>query len=283
MSTFLKLTNGKPTSATVQGTDIGSGSATSIQFLAADGSGSAAFRSLASGDLPTITLTSDVTGSATSGSIATTVAKIQGMVVSGTTGTTNVVFSVGPTLSNPVVGTQAQSDNSTKAASTAFVTTAISNAISGINPAVAVQAATTSSSDTSSFTYNNGVSGVGATLTSNSNNTPLTVDGFTFTTLGQRLLVKDNSTPANNGIYYVTQVQASLLPIILTRSLDFDQPSDINNTGAIPVINGTVNGTTSWVVTSTVNTVGVDPITFAKFTRNPADYLLKANNLSYLA
>jgi hypothetical protein len=74
MSNFLKLTNGKPIGTQVQGTDIGSGAATSTQFLAASGSGSSAFRSLASSDLPTITLTSDVTGSASGGSIATTIA-----------------------------------------------------------------------------------------------------------------------------------------------------------------------------------------------------------------
>lgn len=152
----------------------------------------------------------------------------------------------------------------------------VDNVAAGINPAVAVQAATTSSSDTTGFTYNNGVGGIGATLTSNSNNTPLTVDGYTFTALGQRLLVKDHSTPANNGVYYVTQVQAALLPIILTRALDYDQPSDINNTGAIPVVNGTVNNTTQWVLTSLVNTVGTDALTFTRFTRNPSDYLLKS-------
>jgi hypothetical protein len=48
-------------------------------------------------------------------------------------------------------------------------------------------------------------------------------------------------------------------------------PSDINNTGSIPVINGTVNGTTSWVITSTVNTVGTDPLTFTEFTISPTD------------
>lgn len=45
----------------------------------------------------TITLTGDVTGSGT-GSFAATVAKIQSTTVSGTTGTTNVVFSAAPTL-----------------------------------------------------------------------------------------------------------------------------------------------------------------------------------------
>lgn len=233
----------------------------------------------------TITLTGDVTGSGT-GSFATTVAKVQGTTVSGTTGSTNVVFSSAPTLSNPVVGTQSQGDSSTKAASTAYVDVAVANAVAGVNPAVAVQAATTSASNTSSFTYNNGVAGIGATLTSNSNNTALTVDGYTFTAIGQRLLVKnDTQSPSGafNGVYYVTQVQAALLPLILTRALDYDQPSDINNTGAIPVINGTVNGTTSWVITSQVTTVGTDPLTFTEFTRNPADYLLKANNLSDVA
>lgn len=158
----------------------------------------------------------------------------------------------------------------------------VDNALAGINPAVAVQAATTSAANTSALTYNNGVSGIGATFTG-ANNTALIIDGFTFTTLGQRLLVKnDTQSPSGafNGIYYVTQVQALALPLILTRALDYDQPSDINNTGAIPVINGTVNGTTQWVLTSLVNTVGTDPLTFTQFARNPADYLLKANNLS---
>lgn len=51
----------------------------------------------------TITLTGDVTGSGAT-SIATTVAKIAGTVVSGTTGSTNVVFSTTPTLITPILG-----------------------------------------------------------------------------------------------------------------------------------------------------------------------------------
>jgi hypothetical protein len=98
MSNFQKLVSGIPTGTQVQGTDIGSGAATSSQFLAADGASGAAFRSLSSSDLPTITLTSDVTGSASAGSIATTVAKIQGTTVSGVTGNTNVVFSNAPAI-----------------------------------------------------------------------------------------------------------------------------------------------------------------------------------------
>lgn len=54
----------------------------------------------------TITLTGDVTGSGTS-SFATTLAKIQGVTVSGTTGTGNVVFSAAPTLTGLLSGSSA--------------------------------------------------------------------------------------------------------------------------------------------------------------------------------
>lgn len=182
-------------------------------------------------------------------------------------------------IGNPTATTQTSTDNSTKIATTAYVTTAIINAVAGVNPAVAVQAATTLASDTSSLTYNNGVSGIGATFTG-AVNTPFIADGYTFTTLGQRALIKnDTQSPSGafNGIFYVTQVQTSLLPPILTRALDYDQPSDINNTGAIPVINGTVNISTSWLLTSSVTTVGTDPLTYIKFSVNPTTILTTAN------
>jgi hypothetical protein len=178
-------------------------------------------------------------------------------------------FGAAPTRTAP---NQAAGDSSTKIANTAFVTTAVNNAIAGVNPAVAVQAATTAAADTSSFTYNNGVGGIGATLTGPTNNVAVTIDGYTFTALGQRLLVKnDTQSPSGafNGIYYVTQLQGVALKPILTRALDYDQSSDINNTGAIPVINGTVNASTSWLLTSSVTTVGTDPLTYIKFSVNP--------------
>lgn len=52
--------------------------------------------------------------------------KINGTAVSDKTGTGKVVLDTAPTLTNPVVGTQTAGDNSTKAASTAFVQAAIS-------------------------------------------------------------------------------------------------------------------------------------------------------------
>ena len=182
---------------------------------------------------------------------------------------------------SPTTTTQSAGDSSTKVSTTAFVTTAVNNAIAGVNPAVAVQAATTTAGNTSGLTYNNGVSGVGATFTG-SVNTAITIDGFTFTALGQRLLVKnDTQSPSGafNGIYSLTVLQTIAVAPVFTRALDYDMPSDINNTGAIPVVNGTVNGSTSWLLTSTVGTVGMDPLTFVQFSLNPATVLVSGGAL----
>jgi hypothetical protein len=77
---------GNPTGSTANVTDITLGS--TLTFV--------------SGTLQTVAMTGDVTSSANS--FATTVAKIQGTVVSGTTGSGNVVFSTSPVLTTPSLG-----------------------------------------------------------------------------------------------------------------------------------------------------------------------------------
>ena len=163
--------------------------------------------------------------------------------------------------------TDLSSNDNTHYPTTAAVQTAVNNAIAGVNPAVAVLAATTTSLQ-AGYTYTNGVGGIGATITFT--NTALIYDSYTLTTIGQRILVKNEGSAQYNGVYFVSVVgTGTLVPTIFTRALDFDQASDINNTGAIPVINGTLNGTTSWVVTSSVTTVGTDAVTFSEFSYNP--------------
>lgn len=178
------------------------------------------------------------------------------------------VFSASPALTgSPTAPTQTATDNSTKIATTSFVTTAVNNAIAGVNPAVAVQAATAAIlQDTP--TYNNGVGGIGAFITSGATNTTLIVDGYT-PSVGDRLLIKTQGSAFQNGVYTMTTLGALAVAWVITRALDYDQPSDMNNTGAIPVVNGTVNAQTSWVQTSTVTTVGTDAVTFTQFSLNP--------------
>lgn len=168
---------------------------------------------------------------------------------------------------SPTTTTQTAGDNSTKISTTAFVTTAISNAVAGINPAVAVEAATTV--NVSGYTYSNGVSGVGATLTQNSA-AVVVIDGYTLL-LNDRVLFKNQTTGANNGVYVITTLGTGVIPAVFTRASDYNQPSDINNTGAIPVINGTANATTSWLLTSTVTTIGTDSLTYTQFSYAPSD------------
>lgn len=64
------------------------------------------------------------------------------------TGTGAVVFGTSPTLSNPVVGTQLAADNSTLAASTAFVTTAVAAVINQSSTGPTTQSFTSGSGST---------------------------------------------------------------------------------------------------------------------------------------
>ena len=111
--------------------------------------------------------------------------------------------------------------------------------------------------------YNNGASGVGATLTS-------TVDGA-FTTDGQNpvqndvILVKDQTTPAQNGIYLLTTVGDVGNPWILTRANYFDSPVTIKPGDIAIVLHGDIYQYTGWVETAKVNVVGTDPINFVTF------------------
>lgn len=110
--------------------------------------------------------------------------------------------------------------------------------------------------------YNNGVSGVGATLTLT---TPLTVlDGYTLLNTN-RILIKDQVSQAQNGVY--TWATGGT---VLTRATDADTyGTDINQLSQNDYFftqNGTVNKGTSFVVT-TVGTItfGTTAITFAEF------------------
>lgn len=110
-------------------------------------------------------------------------------------------------------------------------------------------------------TYNNGVSGSGATLTNSGSQVVFTVDGIT-PALGARVLVKNQSTTYQNGIYILTNVGSLITNWVLTRASDYDTVTDINNTGFIPVSNGTLNANTGWYNSTVMVSVGVTAITY---------------------
>jgi len=116
-------------------------------------------------------------------------------------------------------------------------------------------------------TYANGTSGVGDTLTNSGTQIPLVIDGVALA-LGDRVLVKDQTTALQNGIYTVTNIGGTAVNWVLTRAADFDSPSQIARGDVVNIISGTVNAVTSWMLTSSVATVGTDSITFAELSNN---------------
>lgn len=266
------------------------------------------------------------------------------------TGTGSIVLSFGPTLSNPIVGTQSPGDNSTKAASTAYVAAAVSSssytlpaaspsALGGVNSIAAVSHQWINSINTAglpilsqpSFSdisglgsmaqqssasvaitgasitglsspvnpsdaatkfyvdsvasalspksacvvastanltaiYNNGTSGVGATLTNSGTQVALTIDGVAVP-LNVRVLIKDQSSPAQNGIFSLNNQGSGSSNWQLTRTTDFDgSGGGPISAGAYVVIQlGTANTGTLWIETGPGPfTVGTTAITFTK-------------------
>jgi len=114
-------------------------------------------------------------------------------------------------------------------------------------------------------TYNNGTSGVGATLTANANGA-LSIDGFSVAATGLRILVKNEATAANNGIYTVTTVGDASNAYVLTRATDFNTNKNITPGSFTFIEQGTVNADSGWVLTTDGSiTVGTTALNFSQF------------------
>jgi len=84
------------------------------------------------------------------------------------------------------------------------------------------------------------------------------IDGVTLVA-GDRVLVKNQSTASQNGIYVVQATGAAV------RATDFDTPTEIVPGDFVFVSGGTNYDNTGWVQTDKVTTVGTDPINFTQF------------------
>jgi len=126
-------------------------------------------------------------------------------------------------------------------------------------------------------TYANGTSGVGATLTNSGTQAALTIDGLQVTS-GNRVLVKNQTSALQNGIYIVTNIGSVSTNWVLTRVTDFDSPSQMVRGTIVNVINGTENAVTSWMLTSIVTAVGTDLLIFPKLSQNGISNVLGTTN-----
>jgi len=153
--------------------------------------------------------------------------------------------------------------NATPTDPLAAVTKQYADAISaGLNFKQPCYAATTGSN--LNATYSNGSSGVGATLTNAGANAAFTLDG-TSPALNSRILVKDQTTQADNGIYSLTTVGNGSTPWVLTRTTDYDTTVQIYPGNFVLITAGTANENSGWIQVNTISTIGTDAISFAEY------------------
>ena len=168
------------------------------------------------------------------------------------------------TTANPTFNTVSVSGDpvsSLQVATKAYV----DNFVAGINFHAPVVAATTGNL---AGTYNNGTSGVGATITKASNGSIGTIDGATVV-VGDRILLRAQTDNKENGIYTITAVGSVSAPWVVTRATDSDNSiaNELATGDFCFVTSGDTNKGYGYVNNSTANpiVIGTSAITYVAF------------------
>jgi len=236
------------TTGTLPVTAGGSGATTLTGYL--KGNGTSAFT--ASASIPN----TDISGLGTMSTQNANTVSITG----GTATLTSVSLTSGTITTTPT--------NATDIANKDYV----DSVAQGLNFHAACQYATTA--DLGTVNYSNGTGGVGATLTNAGTQATLVIDGHTFTatdvTNAVRILVKNQSNSAYNGIYVLTNQGSISTNWSMIRATDYDTTgtgtNEIDQGDFVLVIYGSANANTSWVQqTSLPITVGTTGIVFTQF------------------
>lgn len=235
-------------SGTLAGTFITQSANTVFAGPTSGGAATPAFRALVTADIPSLS----------------------GIYLPLAGGTMSGAINMGSNQIHSVTDPSSAQDAATKAY--------VDAGLAALNPATSVYAASTANL---SGTYGNGAAGVGATFTSTAN-VPLSLDGVSVP-VNSRVLIKNQTSGFQNGIYDVTNAGSGSTQYVLTRSADYNTPTNMNQAGLIPVINGSTFALSSWQQVAVITTIGTDSLVFQEFTANPSLYLLKANNLSDVA
>lgn len=205
-----------------------------------------------------ISLGTDTTGDY----VASVSASGSGISISGTgEGASVTVINTGVTS---LSGTASQVDVS---ASNGSVTVSLPSAVTfpgtvtlNANPTQALQAATKQYVDAVAEGLHIHASVQTATTASiDLNSPPASIDNVTLTN-NMRILVKNQSNTAENGIYVYNSASATL-----TRASDFDSVAEIAGGDFVFVTGGNTYDNTGWVQTETVTTLGTDPILWQQF------------------
>lgn len=203
--------------------------------------------------------------------IAITNAQVSGLGTMSTQDASSVAITGGSINGTPIGASTAAAGTFTSVAtSTGTITTAPVNATDIVNKTYVDglvasgihfhQPVRVESPINLNATYNNGAAGVGATLTNAGTQTALVIDGVTLS-VNDRVLVYQQTTQTQNGIYVVSNVGSGSTNWVLTRASDAD--TYVINSAAGLSEGSTVfvqQGVTGAGETYTCNTAGV--ITF---------------------
>jgi hypothetical protein len=157
--------------------------------------------------------------------------------------------------------------NNTVLTTKSYVDDLVSSGVHFHDPVVYATAAVLPNSPT----YDNGTDGVGATLTAGAN-AALTIDGVTLTSPTDnsiRVLVQNQASAVQNGVYVVTEAGSGSAAWVLTRSSDADTYEVASSNGlsagsTFYVTSGSTNaGSTFTCNTDGTITFGTTAITFA--------------------
>lgn len=105
----------------------------------------------------------------------------------------------------------------------------------------------------------------GNILTASANGALASIDGVSLS-VNDRILVKNEATGANNGIYTITSLGAGGSPWSMTRATDADVSAEVTPGMYVFVEEGTTNADTGWVLnTNQTITLNTTALTFVQF------------------
>lgn len=140
----------------------------------------------------------------------------------------------------------------------------VDSVANGLDVKQSVKAASTTAL---TVTYSNGSSGVGATLTNAGTQAALTLDSIALS-VGDRVLIKNQASALQNGVYTVTTVGTISTNWVLTRATDFDNSpgTEVGPGIFFFVEQGTTQADNGYVITTdTAITIGTTAIDFSQF------------------
>ena len=189
------------------------------------------------------------TGAITGGSAVSANITVNGNTISSTNSNPNVTIDPNGTGTVDLNSSRITSVSDPTGAQVAATKAYVDATKSGLDVKDSVRIGTTAALSTS--TYSNGSSGVGATITCDSNEGINDSDG-----LGQsvtliatnRVLVMNQGTAAQNGIYTVTTVGSGTAAWVLTRATDSDTASEITG-GTFTFVEEGTNADNGYVFT----------------------------------